>query len=279
MQLFHKELAPVIYGSSGIKLRRTHCLGGDLCFPLHWHDRLEITLVRSGRLDVSFGSAGLTALPGELVIVNCGQLHEGIAGPEGVQYDTLMFDISCFFNGTAASHTFLAPIAEGSAVFLNHCTDPRLVRAVAELIAGCEADTPKGALCAIGQVYALLGTLLEHCLAPMRNTPVADSRFRTVLEYIDAHFTEDLSCRELSAQFGYDEAYFCRRFKAVTGLTFSRYIRILRLEYAQYLLRQGICSTHTLAQKCGFADVSYFCRCFKSHYRMSPMEFSETIKS
>jgi AraC-like DNA-binding protein len=279
MQFHHRELAPVIYGSSGIKFRHTLCGGGDLCFPLHWHDRLELSLVRSGQLNVSFSDTTLTVLPGEVVIVNCGQLHEGFAGPEGVEYDTVMFDVANFRNGTAAAHSLLEPIIDHSVTFLNHCISPEVVAAVEKLIAHCETDIPENALPAVSGVYAILGMLLQNHKAPARTTAVADSRFRAVMEYIDGHFTEDLSCRDLSERFGYDEAYFCRRFKAVTGLTFSRYIRILRLEYAQYLLRKDPCSTHILAQKCGFSDISYFCRCFKAHYRMSPMEFSDTNKS
>lgn len=279
MQLFHKELAPVIYSSSGIKLRHTVCQGGHLCFPLHWHDRLEISLVHAGQLEVSVGASTLTVRPGELIIVNSGQLHEGFAGPEGVEYDTLMFDVTNFCNGTAASGILLKPILDRSVSFLNHCTDPTVIQTVKKLITDCNSDIPEQALLVISGIYALLGTLLQSHQTPERSNPVADPRFRAVLDYIDEHFTEDLSCRDLSRQFGYDEAYFCRRFKAVTGLTFSHYVRILRLEYAQYLLRKEPCSTQALAQKCGFTDSGYFCRCFKAHYRMSPTEFSDANKS
>ena len=273
MQFHHKELAPVIYSSSGIKLRHTRCLGNDLCFPLHWHDRLELTLVHSGQLEVSLGDRVLTVLPGELVIVNCGQLHEGVAGPEGVEYDTLMFDIANFCNGTAASHALLETITNRTVSFLCHCTNPRITEFVRQLISDCQADTQENALQVEGGVYTLLGLLLQFQKDPQLKAGNADFRFRAVLMYIDEHFTENLSCRDLSSQFGYDEAYFCRRFKAITGLTPTRYIRILRLEYAQHLLRKKTYSTQALAAMCGFTDVGYFCRCFKAHYRVSPSDF------
>lgn len=273
MQFHHKELAPVAYNSSGVKLRHIRCMAGDLCFPLHWHDRLELTLVRSGQLDVSFGDTALSVLPGELVIVNCGQLHEGFAGPKGVEYDTVMFDVANFCNGTAASHSLLSPILDRTVYFRNHCTDLHLTKAVGELIAACETDNPENALSVMGNVYALLGLLLQNYQAATRNRLVADSRFRAVLAHIDEHFTENLSCADLSGRFGYDEAYFCRRFKAITGLTPTRYIRILRLEYAKHLLRKQTYSTQELAALCGFTDTGYFCRCFKAYYRVSPTEF------
>ncbi len=273
MQLIHKELSPVVYSSSGVKLRHTQVISGQLCFPLHWHDRLELTLVRSGQLNVSFGDTALTVLPGELVIVNCGQLHEGFAGLEGVEYDTLMFDIANFQNSTAASHALLEAITDREVTFLHHCTNPKIVSFVDNLIADCQVDTPENALQVVGAVYTLLGLLLQFQKDPRPRVSSSDSRFRAVLMYIDEHFTENLSCGELSSRFGYDEAYFCRRFKAITGLTPTRYIRILRLEYAQYLLRKKAYSTQELAALCGFTDVGYFCRCFKAHYRVSPSEF------
>ena len=78
---------------------------------------------------------------------------------------------------------------------------------------------------------------------------------------------------EVSEKFGYNETYFCRRFKEITGLTFTGYLLALRMERAQKLLMETQEEIGTIAWKCGYADVSYFSHCFKKQFGVSPMGF------
>lgn len=82
-----------------------------------------------------------------------------------------------------------------------------------------------------------------------------------------------LSPAALSAQFGYHEAYFCRRFRELTGITFSEYVRALRMEYAQKLLKESEDEVGTVAWKCGYPDGSYFTREFRKMYGFTPSQF------
>lgn len=41
-----KETTPVIYNSSGVKILNYEIPGQSLCFPIHWHERLEMALFR-----------------------------------------------------------------------------------------------------------------------------------------------------------------------------------------------------------------------------------------
>ena len=100
-----------------------------------------------------------------------------------------------------------------------------------------------------------------------------------IAEYIENHFRENISSKELSRRFGYDEAYFCRRFKSVTGLSPMIYIQILRLEYARRAIKneKGV-KISEISSSCGFSDPGYFARCFKKHYGMTPTEYSTLLQ-
>ena len=100
-----------------------------------------------------------------------------------------------------------------------------------------------------------------------------DSGFGQILIYVNHHYTEKLSPAALSAQFGYHEAYFCRRFRELTGITFSEYVRALRMEYAQKLLKESEDEVGTVAWKCGYPDGSYFTREFRKMYGFTPSQF------
>lgn len=54
----------------------------------------------------------------------------------------------------------------------------------------------------------------------------------------------------------------------------SNYVQELRLEYAaNLLLEQPAMSVVQVANESGFSSTTYFCKCFKQHYSMSPSDF------
>ena len=81
----YKELTPVIYGENAIKYLYTEQkkAEGEICFLLHWHDRMELTYVTEGTLRfVTEGeeflvSAGELAVAGRLCSVGKGLLSYG----------------------------------------------------------------------------------------------------------------------------------------------------------------------------------------------------------
>ncbi|MDC9510272.1 hybrid sensor histidine kinase/response regulator transcription factor [Pseudoalteromonas sp. Angola-4] len=65
------------------------------------------------------------------------------------------------------------------------------------------------------------------------------------------------------------------KMKALYGLTPSDYIRNIRLEFAQSLLSDTDLAIGLVAQQVGFSSQSYFARCFKAHYSISPKQFRD----
>lgn len=269
----YKELTPVIYGKKAIKwLPAMHLQPEHTCFTMHWHERLELLYMHEGALELQLGSEPVTAHAGQLVIINPCQLHAARTGQVGAKYDVVMFDLSHFLNATAAVQHCLPPLIQRDTAFINVTDDPDVLRAVSDLIA-LQRDTDRHPLCAIGEVYRLLGLLSQRCAAGRPAVHTADEKISTVLTYISGHFTEELSTGELSRRFSYNESYFCRLFKRVTGLTVSAYIRILRLELAQKLLKEPDWDIAVIAARCGFSDAGYFTNCFTRQFGLSPTAF------
>ena len=127
----------------------------------------------------------------------------------------------------------------------------------------------------MGKTYELISLLYEHCAIASGQPKKQDERFGMVLEYINSHYTENISSKDISHKFGYDETYFCRRFKEATGITTMSYIRILRLELAQKLLKETNESIGNISWKCGYSDTHYFSNCFKRYWGMTPTQIRE----
>lgn len=64
-----------------------------------------------------------------------------------------------------------------------------------------------------------------------------------------------------------------RKLKAITGQTPNDLIRNIRLERAASLLRQHAGNVSEVADQVGFNNLSYFSKCFREKYGVSPSEF------
>ena len=270
-----KEITPVIYDSSGVKILNYDVPAQGLCFPIHWHDRLELALIHTGKMRVLLGEETIDFCAGDLLIVNTGQLHGGFAADQGVSYTTIMFEPAILQNNSQASVNLISPIIRRTVSFYNKTNRQDIVQTVRQLIDYATVSDISAPLLVQGKTYELLGLVYHNCMRPLSTEPIDDDRFRAVLAYVNEHYCSPLTTCVLSERFGYEESYFCRRFKAVTGMTFTRYVLLLRLEKAQKLLCSREIRTRDLAASCGFSDVGYFCRCFKRHLGVSPLEYRQ----
>lgn len=94
-----------------------------------------------------------------------------------------------------------------------------------------------------------------------------------VRDYISAHFEDpELSLSIIARQVYVNPSYLSRVYNQVTGESITTFIRNLRLAQAMKLLRDGIVNIEFIAEKVGFRNASYFSRCFKEKYGISPSD-------
>lgn len=266
----YKELTPVIYGENAIKYLYLAPEDEGLCFYMHWHDRMEILCVTEGTMRLQLRDGQHILKRGQIAVIGPGQIHGGFSGKGGATYHTLMFDVEKFFNQTIASDKYLAPICGGRVFFSPVVEDERLFLLVEKIVGMMNSKTVYNPLFAVGAIYEMIAILYDHREEVLGIQPQPDAQYREILEYVNGHFTEDISAKLVSEKFGYNESYFCRRFREITGIKYSQYVQALRMELAQKLLREGSESVGSVAWKCGFSDVSYFTKCFKKQFGFTP---------
>lgn len=274
----YKELTPVIYGNSGIKLLKFQIQAGQMCFSAHWHDRMELLQLISGKLEVRLNDMSFTARAGDTILITPHMIHCGFAGEEAVQYYAVSFEPEKFLNHTVACEKYLPPIMENTTGFCPVAHQPEITQVMTDIIRYLSSDKPYASLCAIGKIYELTGLLYHHCAVSCAQLRRPDQKFGAVLSYVNNHYTEEISSKNISRKFGYEETYFCRRFKEATGISAMKYIRLLRLEKAQRLLAESKKEILEISILCGFSDISYFSNCFKKQFGMSPTDFRRTIE-
>lgn len=275
MALNHKkELTPVLYDSSGVKILDFNNWDSNILIcNMHWHERVEFMLVTSGTLHFRLNSFETLLTEGQLAIVTPHAQHYALTGQGGCSLKTLMFDVETFYNQLPITEHFFKPLVDQSVSFVPYTDHPDVIRVMKSIVEKSTDEDALAPLFRVGKIYELITLLYRHCLVERESEALTQNQLQDVLDYINVHFCENISSADLAKKFGYSEGYFCRHFKVVTGLSPMIYIRILRLEKARELLQSGQHSFSEIASRCGFSSPTYFTRCFKSHFEMTPSEY------
>lgn len=262
------ETEPVQYSSSAIKTLHFSRAAHKKCFPLHWHERMELLRINEGTLIIEDGIHTISASADELIIIPPKMLHKGYTGEQAVEYDVLMFDLRFFYNETIICEAYLPAVYDGKAVF-NLVTDDAETVACFDVIF---QDGAQGSLKTIANVYMLLDLLYQYSLVEFHNKPKTAS-VKNIIDYIENNYMSDVTIESLCQEFGYTAAHLCRKFKKITGLTPMMYLKLYRLEVARKRIKSQETSIGNIAAECGFSDANYFTRCFKAHFGMAPSRY------
>lgn len=98
----------------------------------------------------------------------------------------------------------------------------------------------------------------------------------SVKHYIHMHYMEsDLNLSDIADRFHINYSYLSHLFKKRTGVNFSSYLTLVRVEAAKKLLRQTPLPVSEIARRVGFQDPQNFYRAFKKNYNDSPRSYRE----
>lgn len=102
----------------------------------------------------------------------------------------------------------------------------------------------------------------------------------TVKKYIDENFSDqELSLDQISKKCSYNKKYLSTAYKKYFKIGISKYISIIRIQYACTLMEQGFSSVKDIAFLCGFTEPLYFSKVFKDKMGISPREYINNIKN
>lgn len=99
------------------------------------------------------------------------------------------------------------------------------------------------------------------------------SRIRMARNYIEQHYSEDLSVAALAERFGMRANYFSSRFKQEVGCSAVRLIATCRVRKACEYLERSDWSIVDIARRVGYEDPQYFFRVFKKEMGLSPLQY------
>jgi AraC-like DNA-binding protein len=97
-----------------------------------------------------------------------------------------------------------------------------------------------------------------------------DKRVEKIIQMMREDVRGELCLSELAQSVNLSVWRLCHIFKSDVGMPPMRYLRLLRMERAKFLLESSFLSVKEIAYRVGLNDESHFVRDFKSTYGSSP---------
>ena len=247
---------------------------------LHWQNSVELVFVKRGMGTVQVGLESVRAMAGDIFVFAPGVLHGlGQIPGETMEYENIIYEVDLLGgSGDLCYRRYLPPLQSGR-LSLPH----RLTRghpcycAVLECLHRLETVNRDRVLGYELQIKGLLLCLLSALVAQSDGLPPRENgdtrRLKAVLQYVTAHFADNLPVAEAAAVCQCSPSHFMRWFKQMTGQRFTEYLNIYRLNAAAEALRTTDDTVLTVAERCGFKNLSYFNRAFKASFGLTPREY------
>lgn len=100
-----------------------------------------------------------------------------------------------------------------------------------------------------------------------------NSTFNDILEYIHAHYCDDIDLDNICETFHLSKSHVSRLFSQHLSTTFVNYRNHLRVEQAKVLLKEGELTVREISEKVGFVSIHYFYRVFGKMTGKTPKSY------
>ncbi|WP_219835738.1 AraC family transcriptional regulator [Paenibacillus sp. R14(2021)] len=258
---------------------------GEPILDNHWHEEAEFLAVESGEAIFQIGLSTYHVQAGEVLYIPGGELHGGYAvNDSACTYAALVFNLDWLTGpGDGATLRYFEPMQRGQLSLQPHADAggnlaQALFRHLSPLIELEHAQDPAKPLRLKAGLFQLFAEYVSHDSFVRREprSPIdthTQERLKSVLTYIDLHYSRKLTIKELAAEAGMSEGHFTRVFKSFMRKTPVEYINLLRIRIAAALLSDQKTTVGEAALESGFDNFSYFCKLFRTVYQCTPSEY------
>ncbi len=253
----------------------------------HWHDEMEIICIEDGIGMVRLNRENLRVKKGDILLVNPGVLHGIKTDLKHILYfKSIVFDLE-FLRGSAGDlcqERVISPLMENQAEFV-HKISPQdkkhgeIFRLFYQIHDCHRLKTAYYFVKLKSLLYDFLyEMLIANYIIPSDTEQNKNlSSIKQVLDYMNRHYSEALSAKELALSSNFSEYYFMKIFRQYTGKTLIEYLNDLRLEKAKALLIHTCEPVTEIALKVGFNNTSYFIKKFQQANGVSPSNFRKNL--
>ncbi len=132
------------------------------------------------------------------------------------------------------------------------------------------------ALCKIIEVLDVLWGIFEN-KDSLNTARLTENPFvNKILEFLNAHFTEEINIEVIARNFNIDKSYLSHLFKEYVGTSVWNYVIFRRISCFNEIISKGM-GIEEASQIVGFNNYSNFFRLYKKHTGITPMEYKKSV--
>jgi AraC-like DNA-binding protein len=213
------------------------------------------------------------------VIINNNEIHYGETLCQHLIYYIVKIDLSFLLSSHVdfCQTKYINPLLQGQIRFQNHIhQNDHLAEQIQQIVKEYKQQEIGCELAIKEHIFHIIVLLLRQYKQELFHNNGYDRQqkvmhqLRTVLEYIDQHYNENISLTQLANLANMSNQHFCRIFKSVTGKRPVDYMNYLRINKAVTFLSESNLNISEVAMAVGFDDSNYFSRLFKKYQKTSP---------
>jgi AraC-like DNA-binding protein/mannose-6-phosphate isomerase-like protein (cupin superfamily) len=254
--------------------------------PIHWHNDLEINLIREGEAVFQVYQKSYRVRTGEGFLLNRNVPHScSSPGNEHVRYSTILVRSDFLYGdfGSDVERKCFQPFLQNSAIPCIYLTGfdengKEILQKLNQVEEAfdrkrfCYELKIKGLLC---EAFAMI--LYGHRQELTKFVPAnlqELERLEKMLNYLNMHFTEVISLQDLADQVHLSREVCCRLFKKMTGKTITGYLEEYRVNKSFSLVQSGQYSMTQITEMVGFSNPSRFASAFRKRFGCNPGEYN-----
>lgn len=239
------------------------------CFPPHLHKQIEIMYMLDGSLRSMVDGNEAVLYPGDLSICFPNLIHstESIGESKAI---LIIFDAEFV---DAFANELLKSSPQNPFVKKEQISD--IISSSIKMILKTYTNMEDIRI-PMGYMHVMLASLFPDLLLIESKKADMQDACHLILEYIDRHFTEDISLDSLSKALGISKYYISHTFSNKIRTSFPSYLNRCRIDHAKNLLRNTNDSVTEISFNSGFNSTRTFYRAFREYYGISPKEYRKT---
>lgn len=251
-----------------------HCLRGSARDSLlHWHHALELSLLLQGRVEYYANKTWKCNTPGDILLVNSGDIHltRNASGVDTLKNLVIIISDRWIKSLVPEENEPFFAIKKNAAEYGN------IVACMRRIADYMDNPFPYSNLLINRELTDILYTLFSKFHKPEYAPNLSNAMAKEIILYINEHYSENLSVKLVAARFGLQENYFCRYFKAVSGTTFHQYLSLVRLNSALSLFVAEQGSALHCALEAGFSSEKVMIDWCKKIYQCTPSHYKAKL--
>lgn len=295
IQVDHDQKELTVHGSVAFPVSVTYddlSMFENCDIRCHWHDELEIAIIREGKIHYQIGERSYILHTGEGIVINSDAPHNAnpVDGNRAVML-TIIVHPSFLAEDPASdiARKYLQPFVHNQqmpCIYLHAdvAWEKHLVQCFYQVTEAYFHRKYAYELKIKALLCEAFFELFTHCPSPEVFTGAAKTqeslrRLQLMLDYLHTNYQEPLSLEKLASHVHASREFCSRFFRHMTGKSLTEYLTDYRIYKSVNLLLDGSYSVVQVSEMAGFSSSSRFAKAFMQRMGMNPKAYQLSKKS